>query len=72
MAVLDHIPARPISLFHRVGAVISGFMSSYIEARGRAAEFEYYANLSDEQLAAQGLRRDQIAAHVFRDQMHWI
>ncbi|WP_420863123.1 DUF1127 domain-containing protein [Algirhabdus cladophorae] len=38
-----------------------------VEANGRMARVEALQALSDEQLAAKGLRREDIARHVFSD-----
>lgn len=39
------------------------------EARSRRDQIEALSALSDAQLNARGLRRDQIVAHVFRDRL---
>lgn len=39
------------------------------EARSRRDQIEQLSALSDAQLQALGLRRDQIVAHVFRDRI---
>ena len=72
MAVLDFgatsasSPASA-SFFKRAGAHIMDALTSFAHARARTAELQYYMDMSDEQLAAKGLRRDEIAQHVFRD-----
>ena len=72
MAVLDFgatsasSPASA-SFFKRIGAHIMDALTSFAHARARTAELQYYMDMSDEQLAAKGLRRDEIAQHVFRD-----
>lgn len=56
----------------------SGFLSSFVqgvsrgflsiaEANSRAREIDRLQALSDASLAARGLRREDIARHVFRD-----
>lgn len=42
----------------------------YLETLSRAPELERLNALSDEQLARQGLRREDIVRHVFRDRFH--
>ncbi len=39
-------------------------------ANARVAEMEKWNALSDEQLAAKGMRREDIARYVFRDILH--
>ncbi|MEP5152789.1 DUF1127 domain-containing protein [Planktotalea sp.] len=67
MAVLDHSVSIEPSFFARVGSAIATAFENYTLARSRSAEFEYYESLSDSELAAKGLKRDEIALHVFRD-----
>jgi len=67
MAVLDFGAPQKASLFSRIGASLATFGANYIEARSRTAEFQYYTEMSDAQLAEKGMRREDIALHVFRD-----
>lgn len=67
MAVLDSVSSTGPSLFSRIGGALSNALESYAAARMRTAEFEYYNNLSDAELADKGLRREEIAQHIFRD-----
>jgi hypothetical protein len=67
MAVLDQIVSNEPSFLARTGAAIATWFENYTIARSRVAEFEYFEGLSDSQLAAKGLKRDEIALHVFRD-----
>lgn len=46
-------------------------MNAYLDAHSRRDRIEALEAKSDEELAAMGLRRDQITRHVFRD-MVWI
>lgn len=69
MAVLDYSAPHAPSIFSRIGKGIMDAMMSYAHARARTAELQYYLDMSDEQLAAKGLQRDQIAQHVFRDML---
>lgn len=52
-----------------VSALGRGF-KAYGERKSRAGEFAALNAKTDEQLAAMGLRRDQIAVHVFRDMFY--
>jgi uncharacterized protein YjiS (DUF1127 family) len=61
-----------ISLLHgmdRIGlrAWFARAFDAYTRRRSRIDQIEALQNLSDAQLAAKGLRRDQIVQHVFRD-----
>lgn len=44
-------------------------ISCFSDSLARRDEYEYLAGLSDGELARRGLSRDQIARHVFRDQL---
>ena len=46
-------------------------MSQVVEANSRIREVERLQALSDEALAAKGIRRDNIVRHVFRD-LYWL
>ena len=46
-------------------------MSQVVEANSRIREVERLQALSDEALAAKGIRRDDIVRHVFRD-LYWL
>ena len=67
MAVLDFSAPRATNFFSRVNTVLSDLATSYAMARTRSADFQYFNDMSDAQLAAIGLRREDIARHVFRD-----
>lgn len=69
MAVLDHIVPNTPGFLSRIGNAIIQATMSFAEARSRSAEVEYYQAMSDEELQARGLRRDDIVRHVFRDQI---
>ena len=71
MAVLDFgassaSSSSSVSFVKRLGAGILDVLISMGHARARTAEMQYYMDMSDEQLAAKGLRREDIARHVFR------
>lgn len=62
---------------HAVGAPTAGFFETIFNALVRMAEsssrnkeVEALQRLSDEQLAAKNIRRDDIVRHVFRDVMY--
>lgn len=55
--------AQADQFFARLG---QGF-NAYLELRSRSAEIAALNRLSDADLAAMGLARDRIVAHVFRD-----
>lgn len=57
--------ARFSSLFSRLGTALV----AYAERRSRRDQIERLNALSDAELAARGLSRDQIIAHVFRDRL---
>lgn len=67
MAVLDHTFLHTPSFLSRMGSSIATAFEAYARARSRTAEFEFYNALSDAELAARGLRREDIARHIFRD-----
>ena len=48
--------------------IAAGF-SAYIARRARTAQMQALYRLSDADLAARGLTRDQIPLHVFRDRI---
>jgi hypothetical protein len=50
--------------------VITGFFESVLEAQGRSAAVTRLQNMTDAQLAAEGVRRDDIVRYVFRDIYH--
>jgi len=54
-------------LLSRIGDNFVRAFNVASEAKGRIARVEALQSLSDEQLAAKGLRREDIARHVFRD-----
>ncbi len=66
MTVLDYVAPRSSGFLSRMGKGFMNAMYAFAEARSRSAEFQYYNDMSDEQLKEVGLRRDEIALHVFR------
>lgn len=62
-------PPRLRAQIDRFFASIGQGLNAYVEARSRRDEIERLTMMSDAQLAALGIRRDEIVAHVFRDQL---
>lgn len=69
MAVLDHVTPVHSNPLGRLGLRIWEALVSIAEAQARTEEVQFYNKMSDEELAARGLRRDEIVRHVFRDQI---
>lgn len=73
MASLDntYVPTSVLSgvraALARAGSAIASGMTAYMTARSRSDEVERLQNMSDEELAAMGLKRDGICRYVFRD-----
>ncbi|MFD1880366.1 DUF1127 domain-containing protein [Paracoccus pacificus] len=72
----DHA-IRPNGLFSRIiavparaGSVIIAIAKSYADAVRRMQEIRAFNRLSDKQLAARGLTRQDITRHVYRDHMN--
>ena len=55
--------------FSRLFASIGEGLVAYADRRSRRALIEELNELSDSDLAARGISRDQIVAHVFRDRL---
>lgn len=58
------------ALLHNIAAPFIALGNALIrlgEANSRVKQAEFLQSLSDEQLAARGLTRDEIARHVFKD-----
>ncbi len=67
-----HTPATP-SILSRIGEVLAGFGRAVFTARAaeaRVHEMERLMAKSDAELVEIGLRREDIARHVFRDILH--
>lgn len=58
---------RPV---HRFLLWCARAIEAHAERQSRQAQILAFDALSDEELAARGLRRDQIAYHVFRDRFY--
>ncbi len=53
----------------RILSAIAAGLDSVAEARSRSEEFQYLSDLSDAELARRGLKRDEIAYHVYRGKL---
>lgn len=51
----------------RFFAALGQGFNAYVETRSRCGQIEALESLSDAQLAARGLKRDEIPRYVFRD-----
>lgn len=77
MANTTYLHDRPDTAARRLRAALDTFFAGLgqgfgacLDARARMREFEALSARSDRQLAAMGLRRDQIARHVFCDMLY--
>ena len=61
---LDHIIRRTPALLHRLNQRISDFLDGIGQARAMAERFKSLSRMSDEQLAAHGLKREDIPRAV--------
>ena len=62
---------RPIR--DRIDAFFAGMgqgLNAYMESRSRLPQIEALNRKSDAELAAMGLKRDDIVRHVFRDMLY--
>ena len=58
--------ALPAASLAKLGA----WLEAFAEKHSRRDQIAFFNSLTDAQLAARGIRRDQIAHHVFRDKMY--
>jgi uncharacterized protein YjiS (DUF1127 family) len=63
----DSIRDQADRFFARIG---QGF-NAWLELRSRREQIEKLFALSDTELAARGLKRDEIVQYVFRDRLHY-
>jgi hypothetical protein len=64
---------QPHSFFGHIGNFFTSLFNSIdlaASANSRIAQMEKFNNLSDDELKKIGLRREDIARHVFRDIYH--
>ena len=65
MTTLDLSPGTAPMFVHRLGDVFHAFFAGLRDARVQAHRFESLSRLSDAQLAARGLKREDIPQTVF-------
>lgn len=73
MALTDTSSAAPFSLFKLLAApfrAIESGMISIMESNSRIQQVDRLQSMSDAQLAARGIKRDEIVQYVFRAHMH--
>ena len=68
--VLDHIIRGTPALLQRVNRRISDFLDDIGEARAMAERFKSLSRMSDDQLAARGLKREDIPKAVLEAFSH--
>ena len=69
MAAIEMNAPRPHA-HSGVFTKIASFFVALTENNARARKLAYLTNLTDEQLAQKGIKRDEIAQHVFRDVLY--
>ena len=65
-AITTHAP-QSIGILGRVLKGIADFFESFADAQARSRAFQSLSAMSDAELAAKGLKREDIARYVFRD-----
>ena len=70
MAFTTALAPREKFLGAGVIAALAARLDTYMQRQSRAGEIAALQALSDAELAAQGLSRDRIAYHVFRDRFY--
>ncbi|MDA7424999.1 DUF1127 domain-containing protein [Thalassococcus lentus] len=70
MANVTYSEPRGRSFFGAVLQGIGDFFVAITESNWRVREAERLQAMSDQELAQRGLRREDIARHVFRDMLH--
>jgi len=68
--ITAHSPFSPGRAISAAGRAVARWFEAYARARSRAGAIERLGRKSDAELAAMGLRREDIARHVFRDLLH--
>lgn len=56
---------NPIGVLRAIGNAFSSFFVALLEANSRGSKLAYYANKSDDELAALGMKREDIIWRVF-------
>ncbi len=70
---MAHITTNAVPHRSFIGAILMSvfdWLARASEANARVAQFEKLQAKSDEELAELGMRRDDIARHVFRDVLY--
>ena len=65
----DHTHVRG-NILKSVGAAISRYFVASMEAASRSTQIQALQSMSDRQLADIGLKREDIARHVYSDMFH--
>lgn len=68
ITTIQHAGALRVRFSRLFASIGEGFVA-YADRRSRRAQIEALNALSDSELAARGISRDQIVAHVFRDRL---
>lgn len=68
--ITTSLPSSPGRAIRAAGRAVARWFEGYARARSRAGVIERLGTKSDAELAAMGLRREDIARHVFRDVLH--
>ncbi|CUH77744.1 hypothetical protein TRM7557_01544 [Tritonibacter multivorans] len=66
----DFAAPKSTGFFARLGAKLADMIETVALSSSRAQLIEELNNLTDAELAAKGLRRDDIVRHVFADKMY--
>lgn len=73
MALTDTHSVAHNSLGHIITApfrAVGNFLVAIMESNSRVQYVDRLNEMSDEQLAERGIKREEIVQHVFRDHMH--
>ena len=62
-----HTTAERPSALRRLGRSLLDAMTTYMEAQARTDRIQAYHAMSDAELAARGIAREDIVRHVYRD-----
>lgn len=67
MAMTNTAYAPRTNVFAQIGNGIMNVLVAMAEANGRVKQIDRLQSMSDAELARRGIKRDEIAHHVFRD-----
>ena len=70
MALAEHNTPAPRVRVPNIFAAIARFFTMITESNYRVLEAERLNSMTDSQLAGRGLKREDIARHVFRDMFY--